>query len=148
MGRETVAYPLVEGLPSNYILEELLLDFLWNVPLVDGTGVVTLDHLDYTFSMTKWTILGTHSLDLDNLQQSAHDWLDETIRIFSEKFWADQDVAAQLKAWSQDYVVSAQLMTKYVLILEVEAEGRAPCGENASVADNVWKGITDLTTFS
>merc|ERR1719397_2314933 len=98
--------------------------------------------------MTKWTILGDHVLDQDNLQQSGHDWLDSTIQIFSDKFWADPDVAAQLQNWSVDYKVSPQLLTKYVLILEVEAEGRAACGEPASIADDVWKGITDLTTFT
>jgi len=146
--RETVAYPLVEGLPSNYILEELLLDFLWQVPLVDGVGQVELDHLDYSFSMTKWTILGDHNLDIDNLQQSAHDWLDVTIDTFSKKFWASPVIAGNLKEWSKTYTPSPQLLTKYALIKEVEAEGRAACSEEASVADNVWKGLTDLTTYT
>ena len=147
--RQTVAYPLVEGLPSNYILEEILLDFLWHVPLgEDGNGVVELDHLDYTFSMTKWTILGDHDIDLANLQESVHAWVETTIEIFSKKFWASPVVAGQLKDWVKTYKVSPQLLVKYELLADMEkTEQRAACDQEASVADHVWKEITDLTFY-
>ena len=142
--RPTVAYPLVEGVPSNYILEELYLDMLWNAAPV---GEVKLDHLDYSFSMTKWTILGDHNLDLDNLQQSAHDWLDNTIDIFGKKFWANPDVAAQLVSWSENYTVSYQLLVKYALLKALEVtETRAPCGADPSMEDNIWKRLTEMVT--
>ena len=143
--RQTVAYPLVEGKPSAYILEEILLDFLWTSAPV---GDVKLDHLDYSFSMTKWTILTDHNIDLTNLKQSIHDWLNESVAIFSAKFWANPEVAAQLQGWTEVYAGSPQLFTKFALLKDLEVtETRAPCGEEASVEDNIWKAITDLTTF-
>jgi hypothetical protein len=145
--RKTVAYPLVEAQPSAYILEEVLLHFLWTAGPV---GEVTLDHLDYSFSMTsmtKWTLLNEHDIDLDNLQQSAHNWLDESITIFSNKFWANPDVAAQLKSWSETYTVDPQLLTKYALFKELENEPRAACGNDGTTADNLMTDITAMMPY-
>merc|ERR1719245_975211 len=99
--------------------------------------------------MTKHTILVEHNLDLFQLGQSAHEWIDETINIFSKQFWANLAIVANLRDWSTNYKPSPQLLLKYALMKELELEeSRAPCDQSASTTDKLVKRITDLPPFN
>ena len=138
---------------ANYILLELLLDLLWQVPLDENEHTpVTQDHIDFTLFVSALVLKAPHKFEEGDFPTAVRDWMK-----FIINFYATIDhpyitpipqVVSDLYSWLDEHTIPAQLLTKYKLINELEtSHQRAPCGEEGTTADNLIEQISRLQRF-